>query len=851
MLMRKMDLSGIWGLKSKYNQINIKGQLPGCNYLDMMKSKVIADPFWGQNEKEMTRLAEYDYEYAREFAVTSELLQEECINLVISGLDTLAVITINNHKIAATDNVHRTYHFPVKEYLREGKNQILISFPSPLPYIEEKNKQDRIPFSSGMGVDGISHIRKVQCHFGWDWGPILPPVGVTGELELQAYSTAKIDQVTIGQKHEGNKVTLSIMAKVKEVRSIGNSDNKLKVQITSPTGEKFIIDIDILDGCGKAEIEIQDPQLWWSNGLGKQNLYQVEVSLTNRGNELDNWRRHTGLRTIELDTSKDQWGKNFRFLVNGVPIFAKGADWIPSDSFVTRTSKEELEFYIRSAKDVNMNMLRVWGGGYYESDDFYDLCDEYGILVWQDFAFACAPYPFYNREFLDNVEAEVRDNIRRLRHHASLALWCGNNEIELIAMMWKKNKRLYDANLGFFHDILSDWVKQEDQITPYWPGSPNSGTKTDAANNLNIGDTHLWQIWHGMMPIEHFRKLPSRFCSEFGMESLPSMKTVKSFTDQTEPRIFDPVMLSHQKSKGGNQKMLFYLLAKYKNPAKLEDFVYLSQLVQSETVREATEEWKRNFGRCNGAIYWQYNDCWPVASWAGIDYGKQFKAVMYKAKQFNSLLSASVDMAKEKASVHIVNEYPEACEVTLSCILEDFSGNVLYENNKKLTVGATQAVKGLEISFADSLKGHNKNNVVLIVRIKKGNQVIFSQTRLIVSDKLAKLQAPKIKTELKINGEVGELTLTADTFTRYVYIEIDGIERPLSDNFFDLRKGEAYTITFHIPQGMKSGDLKKRIKMKSLAEIRYKGNLLTDKILRILMRLHKDNFLAWIIFKFI
>jgi beta-mannosidase len=849
--MEKLNLSGVWSLRDLDNQISVEGNLPGCNYLDLMKHGICKDPFWGENERELTVLAKKDYEYVREFNVSAELLQEERIDLVISGLDTLAEVTINNKQIARTDNVHRIYRFSIKNYLNENSNQIRIIFRSPLPYLEDKNKNDKIPFSSGMGVDGISHLRKVQCHFGWDWGPILPPVGINGYIELQGYTFAKIDQVTINQNHDGNKVLLNLETKI-HIMDCGVAHTfQAMIRITSPLGEQHRTVCELTEGYGKTVFEIFDPQLWWCNGLGQQNLYQVDVTLSMEDEILDSWKREIGLRTIELDTTKDEWGYNFRFLMNGVPIFAKGADWIPSDSFITRTSNKDLAFYIHSAHDANMNMLRVWGGGYYESDAFYDLCDKYGILVWQDFGFACAPYPFYDSEFLINVEAEVRDNIRRLRHHASLALWCGNNEIELIAMMWKKNKKLYEANIHFFHDLLPQWVKEEDRTTAYWPGSPNSGTRSDKPNDFGKGDTHLWQIWHGMMPIEHFRKMPTRFCSEFGMESLPSMKTIRSFTDKREPNIFDPVMLAHQKSKGGNQKMLFYLLAKYRNPTKLEDFIYLSQLVQSETVREATEEWKRNLGRCNGAIYWQYNDCWPVASWAGIDYGKQFKAVMYKSKQFNSLLSASVDITKDSAMIYVVNEYPQVRNVTLKCSIEDLEGSKVWEKNRDVKIGATTASKELDVLFTESLKGYKKENVVLIVSLLEDEKTIFEQTRLIVPDKEAFLKSPQITKSVRIEGKKGLLTLSADRFARYVYVEIDGIDTPFSDNYFDLRRGKPYTISFDIPQNFIPSAIEKHIKIKSLADIPYKGNRLNDVRLRMMMRLHKDNFLAWIMFKFI
>jgi beta-mannosidase len=848
--MNKINLSGVWGLCDKKKRIMIKGQLPGCNYLDLMKEGIIEDPFWAENEKELTKIAESEYEYFREFQISSEQLKENRIDLVISGLDTLASIQVNGKEVSKTNNVHRTYRFNLKELVVEGINKINITFPSPLPYIEEKNTEDKIPFSMGMGIDGISHLRKVQCHFGWDWGPVLPPVGITGHIELQCYSVARIDQVIVEQKHDKGQVSLEIETILAEVSSEGNNPTA-EIIITSPMGDKIVTDCLISKGYGKTVITLLNPMLWWSNGLGEQYLYQVEVILKDQELLLDQWNKRIGLRTIELDTAKDQWGSNFRFIINGVPIFAKGADWIPSDSFVTRTSHADLEFYIKSAYDSNMNMLRVWGGGYYESDDFYELCDTYGILVWQDFCFACAPYPFYDKEFLANVEGEVQDNIRRLRHHASLALWSGNNEIEMVAGMWKKNKRLFDANQSFFHDILPEWVKREDKLTPYWPGSPNSGTKDLNPNDLNIGDTHLWQIWHGMRPIEYFRKLPTRFCSEFGMESMPSLKAIRSFTDQVEPSIFDPVMLSHQKSKGGNQKMLFYLLAKYRNPVKLEDFIYLSQLVQAETVREATEEWKRNLGRCNGAIYWQYNDCWPVASWAGIDYLKQYKAVMYKARQFNSLLSASADVFKDRVDIYAINEYPQIRSITVLCKLEDFEGNQLWENKYKLPLEANTAKKVMEISFSEGLKGQKKDNVVLILQIFEEEKLMFSQTRLIVPDKKTKLSSPKITKKITIDGSKGRLTLSTNQFARYVYVDIEGVDTPLSDNYFDLRKDNSVTITFDLPHNIRPDELENRINIKTLADISFKGNKLDDIWQRVRMRLHKDNFIAWIVFKFI
>lgn len=886
--MQKQSLSGAWELTDSKKAVNVTGHLPGCNFLDMMENGVIKDPFWGENEKDMMEYVERDYEYSRFFDSSSGLLANDSVDLVVSGLDTLAEVRLNGKVIANTDNVHRTYRFPVKELLKEEGNHIQIHFFSPLPYLEEKNREDNLKFNTGMGIEGISHIRKIQCHFGWDWGPVLPPAGISGSIELEGYTTARIKQTSISQEHKPESVVLHISTDILTSNNISQTlksrnsdfaeqvevDNErpeeasqqaekivsdkseeagflLKTSIHYPSGIVKVVESRFSGNAGVQNIEIENPELWWCNGLGDQPLCGVAVELFDGDRLLDDKHMKIGLRTIELDTKKDSIGNNFRFLINGVPIFVKGADWIPSDSFITRTSREDLEFYMAGAKNANMNMLRVWGGGYYESDTFYDLCDRYGILVWQDFGFACLPYPFYNQDFLDNVELEVKDNVQRIKHHASLALWCGNNEIELMTMLIKINARLKEANGKFFHDTLKNWVNKEDGITPYWPGSPNSGAPFDKPNDFNRGDTHLWQVWHGMLPIEHFRKMPTRFCSEFGMESLPSMKAVRTITDKKEPDIFDSVMMAHQKSKGGNQKMLFYLLAKFRNPVRFEDFVYLSQIVQAETIREATEEWKRNIGKCNGAIYWQYNDCWPVASWAGIDYEKQYKAVIYSSKTFNQPLSASLDIRKGTADIYVVNEYPGEEKIKLHCQIEDFSGNLIWQEEKNLTMRGVQAVKALSLSLGTVLKGSGREDKVMVIRLLKGEKVIFTQNRLLVPDKEASLQKTGITKELKREGQRGVLTLKTDTYARYVYVDIPGVDTPLSDNFFDIRGNGSYTLTFDMPKGIEDTELLERISLNTLSQVPFKGNKLTDKALRLAMRLHKDNIVAWILFHFI
>ncbi|GHU17685.1 hypothetical protein FACS1894163_08890 [Spirochaetia bacterium] len=572
--MERYDLSGAWELREGGGDQFIKGHLPGSNYLDLMAKGKIPDPFWGQNEEAARKTAEKDYEYSRTFDLPPDFLDRENIDLVVSGLDTLATVMLNGKEIARTDNCFRTYRLPVKDALQEKDNRLTIYFENPFPYMAKQQREN--PMSSANGGLGVPHIRKVQCHFGWDWGPNLPPVGIFGGIALEAWSV-RIDDLIVRQDHREGLVRLSVEAALAGGAAFpADTDLETICILTAPDGKKLTAKGECKNAAFSFTLDVENPQLWWCNGLGEQYRYTLSVIVNEKksGAELDRAEKSIGLRTITLDTTPDKWGAQFRFVVNGVPVFARGADWIPSDTFVTRTSEDDLRFYIESAHRANMNMLRVWGGGHYESDTFYELCDQYGIMVWQDFCFACASYPFGDSAFTENVHQEVIDNVKRLRHRASLALWCGNNENEILSLLWKKKKALFKSNNDFYYETLRTWVAALDGTTAYWPGSPSSNSLSIGANDLRYGDAHLWQVWHGLLPIEAFRKLPARFCSEFGLESFPSMRAVRTYTDKTEPDIKEPVMMAHQKSAGGNQKILFYLLTKYREPKKFVDMVY-------------------------------------------------------------------------------------------------------------------------------------------------------------------------------------------------------------------------------------------------------------------------------------
>jgi beta-mannosidase len=825
-----------------------------------MAAGLIPDPFWGLNEEEARKTADRDFEYSRAFSLGREDLEGERLDLVISGLDTLARVRINGKEAGRGDNVFRIWRFDVKRLVHEGENSISILFENPFPVLRQR--QAARPMASMGGIKGIAHIRKVQSHFGWDWGPCLPPAGVSGHIALESYDR-RIGDCRIRQEHRDGKVTLRVRLDLEGGNSGAAGPLGLRYSLEAPGGALTEGALPLEGDTGAFSIEIEKPCLWWCNGLGGQPLYRLRISVTEEGETgeriLDSVEENLGLRTISLDKKPDQQGAAFRFVINGVPVFARGADWIPADSFVTRAAGD-IRFYVESAKWANMNMLRVWGGGYYESGEFYRACDENGILVWQDFCFACSPYPFDDPEFLENLRQEVTDNVRRLRHHPSLALWSGNNENEMLRALWKRNKGLDESNNGFYYGTLAKWAEELDGETPYWPGSPSSEGQGRNANDLNFGDTHLWQVWHGLMPVEYFRKLPTRFCSEFGLESFPSMRALGLFTKETNPRLGDPVMMGHQKSIGGNQKILFYLLAKYRNPKNFRDLAYLSQLVQADAMAFATEHWRRNMARCGGALYWQYNDCWPTASWAGIDYAKQYKALHYRARHFNKPVSLSNDYYRDRAEIYLANDLPEEFRGILEWKFVDFYGRPVMNGESPAEVPGTAARRILILDYRKIPGGCGKDRLALILSLRRAGGagteeggIVDRRNYLLVPDKRAALPRPQISCSCVIEGGRARISLSSPVYARHVYLEAGGLEAPFSDNFFDIEGGETRVVSIPLPEGTEEDGeaFARRVRVRSLADAECSGGLVLGSLRRFAMRFQPINLITWLLFKFL
>lgn len=841
--MEKLTLNGKWSMKEVGGEIACEASVPGCNFLDLKRAGLIPDPLIGTNENDVQWVAQKDWLYERTFEVAPTLIDREKIELVFEMVDTLCDITLNGKKIGSGNNINRTYVFDVKDVLHAGENRLQIVFYSPFAYIAERQKANSLP-NSTMGEAGSCHIRKTPYHFGWDWGPHLLPAGIGRDVYLRAYDVARIDDVIVRQKHRSedgavSQVELNILA-----QATADADG-LKFRFTLYDGEEIAASGEGAEG---ADLTVLNPKIWWCSGLGAQPLYRLNCQLIKDGQILDERDLTVGLRTIELDTKEDAIGKNFRFIVNGEPIFAKGANWIATDSFVNQTTPEQLEELIAKAKAANFNMLRVWGGAYYESDLFYELCDRYGILAWQDCNFACSPYPFNEPEFLENVRLEIIDNVKRLRHHASLCLWCGNNEIESMSMAWMYRTDVIKQTGTFFYTTLRKWIRALDDQTPYWATTPSSGEYMKKINHDNYGDTHLWHVWHGLRPLEFYRKRNTRFCSEFGIESLPSLNALDTFAGEGDLNLDMPVMKLHQKCMGGNSKMLYYVLLRYWEPAQFKDMVYMTQIAQMECVREATEHWRRQKGRCNGSLYWQYNDCWGVSSWSGMDYYGNLKAVQYGAKHFDAPVTVTVENTVRNAKIYAHNDTLEALSGEVRYGIATFAGEEICCLRKDCELAKGEVKHLADLRYDAYVRGSKQKECYCFVSLSdRSGKVLSERTFPLLREKDSKLPATEIDCvcELAAPGLL-QINLQAAQYARYVFVRMKGWSKPFSDNFFDLTPNKIKRIQIQIPSDWTLEEVQERLSVCSMSDIAPKSSRFADQLKKTKIFLMPVNFVNWV-----
>ena len=841
------SLAGAWQMRELKTQEWLPAVVPGEIYVDLLAAEKIPDPFLEMNENQVQWVADRDWEYQREFQVDETLLNEDRVELVCLGLDTLAEVTLNGQMIGKTNNMFRTYRWDVKELLKAGQNSLSIILRSPTGYIQSRQEERKLP---AMMNAGVAHIRKVQSHFGWDWGPTLPTSGIWREIRLEGSSTAKLSEIHLRQNHKDGAVTLSAAT---TVDNYGDAELELQMTLTAPDGttQQTSLAVENASESTTLMMAVDNPQLWWPNGLGAQPLYQVKVTLLANGKTLDEQTYQVGLRQLELRQEADEWGKNFQFVVNDVPIFVRGGDWIPADSLPTRMTPERYDSLIHDAATANMNMLRIWGGGYYEDEHFYDACDRYGILIWQDFMFACAAYPLDEPDFLENVRVEVEETVQRLRHRACLALWCGNNEMEMMWGMWKRHRSLTQAFEQFFYHQLPAWVETLDPDRTYWPSSPSSGKFMEKTNSDAYGDTHLWQVWHGLKPFTYFRKRFTRVASEFGLESLPTLQTFREYTDEKDLRIDSKVVLHHQRSVGGNDKIMFYLTDRFRVPQDFSDVIYLSQILQAEAMRIGFEHWRRNSPRCNGALYWQYNDCWPVTSWASVDYHGRWKALQYTAKRFNAPLALSLKDSGSHIRAFVVNEAQKGWQGTLRWTLETLNGEIIESGSEEVSIDPVGVVALKAHDFSAAIQTHGKTQLMYTASLFAGDERIAWQTAAFAVEKKINFPEPDLNWTLTEQNGTVEINLTSKAFARFVWLEAKGADTVFSDNFFDLPANWTTTITCDLPAGWTIEQFEQALRVRSLADVEPAGSPFSDKLLHIYTGLKPVSLFTRILFSFI
>jgi beta-mannosidase len=781
--------------------------VPGCVHRDLRRHELIPNPFWGTNEADLQWIEEHDWEYCASFTVPPALLEAEVIELVADGLDTIATVQLNGREVARTENMFAGYRWEVKSHLLSGKNELGIRFTSAMGYLRATRLEHQ-PREINDPVGRCTVIRKQQCQFGWDWGPRLVTAGIWRDIRLEGWTGNRLESVRVTQDHPADgSVVLRLAPEFARAEAAPVCRWRLML------GETVVN-----EGRGP-EITVEHPQRWWPNGQGAQPLYRLEVEAVRRdGKVLGTWARRIGLRTIVLDRHPDQWGESFQFVVNGRPVFAKGANWIPAHSFVAGLTRADYERDLRSAAEAHMNLLRVWGGGIYESEDFYDLCDELGLLVWQDFMFACTLYPA-DAAFLASSRAEAEFQVRRLRHRACLALWCGNNEVAACnAQDLAASQQLKTNYEALFHRVLPEVLVVADPVTPYWPSSPWRGDlDMSHAAGERRGDTHFWDVWHARNPVKDYEKYAFRFASEFGMQSFASAETQAAFCPPHDANIFGPTMTNHQKNRFGNQIILDYVSRQYRYPKDQDALLFLSQLNQAGCMQMGVEHYRRNMPRCMGALYWQLNDCWPVASWSSLEFSGRWKALHHLARRFFAPALVTVHVPGEEETttsnyrrttvrkVHLYTVYdaPQPATGLLRWDLFHFDGRAVLSGRRKVALRYGQSVKQKTLDLAGQMRRHGRDNLFLRLALEINGIRVSEETVFLTSPRF--LALPKARTAIAVrmtSPMKATLTFVSPVFQHRFAFDLPGLVHRSSDNYFELYPGEkrAIEVEFARPQ---------------------------------------------------
>lgn len=796
-------------------QETIPAIVPGCVHTDLLAAGKIPDPFYRDNEARLQWIGEATWTYSRDFDVTAEFLRSRQIRLRCEGLDTLATITLNGRQIAQTDNMFRTWEFDVRDALRTGKNTIEITFAPAKPYLVARRDQASFPghgLAEGTGFDERGFLRKDQRNFGWDWGPRLVTCGIWRRIGLVAWDEARLSAVTVVQNHRKNgtvRLDVDLAADVDGQSPVtAETTVSLRGQTVAQARQPLRD-----DGFGRATLTVEKPRLWWPAGMGDQPLYDVRVDLLSAdGARLDRADKRIGLRTIQWFAKTDR--RPLGLGVNGRPFFAKGSNWIPPEVFAPKVTSAQLRRSMTDAVACHMNMLRFWGGGYYEEDELFDLCDELGILVWLDLKFACYAYPTFDPAFRDNVRAEVRDNVLRLAHHPCIAVWCGNNEVRELATAedWRPDRMSIDDYDRVFHGLIAGVVKEIDPRAVYTPGSPESG------------DDHYWQVWHGGRPFDAYETTHGMM-TEFGFQSFAAPQTVAAYTaPEDRASVQTDVMRWHQRNGGvpgsfANQRIVDLIERSFRPARDFESTLWLSQISQAQGIGRAIEHWRRDWPQSTGSLVWQYNDCWPVTSWSSVDYFGRWKALQYRLRHaYAPILVSPVVRPGGEVDAFVCGDADSPVNATLEWTATGAAGNELSRGGRKVGIPAgTTVVSAGKIALRDELRRRGSNDLLLWLRLRVNGETVSENLALFDKPKWLRLADPGIRVSVEDTGHGAfRATLTAKRAALWAWLDAGPIDARYSDNFLHLAPNRPVSVVVTPTAPTTLEALKKSLRARSL-----------------------------------
>lgn len=795
-----LTLNGIWEMCRRGEKEFYPAAVPGSMYRDLLENHLLKDPFYGENEPAARELSAFDYDYRRSFEVPEETLENDRNILVCEGIDTLAEIFVNGQTAGRCENMHRIYRFDVTDALHSGTNEIEIKFASPLAYIRKQNEKKPI-WGVDTTIPGFPHIRKAHCMFGWDWGPQLPDMGIWRDIYIEEVRFGRIDSVYVRETLESGRCGLTL--EVQNQLFTEREELILECRLYDPKGREIAFKEQKCGEKNSFSIELEDPELWWPNGYGSQPLYSARLSMKKDGALLSGRTVTVGIRDFAVIRRKDPYGESFVYRINGREIFAKGANYIPEDAILSRRSRERTRRLLTDCARSGFNCIRVWGGGHYPDDWFFEECDRLGLIVWEDFMFACAVYDLTD-DFAANVREELNDNIRRLRNHPSLGLWCGNNEMESAWVGWglPENEKLRQDYLTLFERMIPEILAKEDPDRFYWPSSPSSGGGFEEPGSEHRGDAHYWDVWHGRKPFEDVETKYFRFFSEYGFVSTPSEKTLAAVIDRDQFNIVSPQMEMHQKCAMGNVTLMHYLLRYYRNPSDFDTLVYATQSLQGDYLEMAIRHLRSHRERCAGSAYWQVNDTYPALSWSTIDYCGRWKGSQYIVKRsYGRVIAyAEPDELTGSAVIYVSGELLEDKEVTVFAQLIDQEKGVLEKREASVLLPALSSAEAIRIKLPAKERFADRERY-LRYGVCVDGETVDEGNRLLTAPKHFHFRDPKLRATVSEKNGASCLTVCAQAFARRIAIDFKEFDVLLSDNYFDLQPGEERTVAIEEIRG--------------------------------------------------